>query len=164
MEYRLGRIEDIDKILKIISQAIKVMNSKGIYQWDEIYPTSDDFMDDISKENLYVALADRKIIAVYVINNLSDPEYKKVVWRYPDETSCVLHRFCVSPKFQNKGYGKQILNHIEEHIKDMGYQSIRLDVFTENPFAQRLYRKNGYEVKGYADWRKGRFDLMEKGL
>ena len=46
----------------------------------------------------------------------------------------------------------------------MGYESVRLDVFTKNPFAQKLYRNNGYKVRGYADWRKGRFDLMEKEL
>ena len=46
----------------------------------------------------------------------------------------------------------------------MGYQSIRLDVFSENPFAQKLYRKNGYVTRGSAEWRKGRFDLMEKIL
>lgn len=38
------------------------------------------------------------------------------------------------------------------------------DVFTENPYAQKLYRKSGYQVRGYADCRKGRFDLMEKKL
>ena len=50
------------------------------------------------------------------------------------------------------------------YLKDMGYNAVRLDTFTENPFAQRLYRHNGYESRGYADWRKGRFDLMEKAL
>ena len=60
--------------------------------------------------------------------------------------------------------GKEVLSHIETQIKEMGYQSIRLDVFSENPFAQRLYRNNGYEHRGYAYWRKGRFDLMEKKI
>jgi hypothetical protein len=59
---------------------------------------------------------------------------------------------------------REILLHIEKQIKEMGYQSIRLDVFTENPFAQRLYLHNGYEPRGYANWRKGRFDLMEKRI
>ena len=53
---------------------------------------------------------------------------------------------------------------VEEQIKAMGYQSVRLDTFTENPFAQRLYLHNGYESRGYASWRKGKFDLMEKKL
>ncbi len=41
---------------------------------------------------------------------------------------------------------------------------LALDTFTENPFAQRLYLHNGYESRGYASWRKGKFDLMEKKL
>jgi len=57
-----------------------------------------------------------------------------------------------------------VLLHIEEQIKNMGYLSIRLDVFSENPYALKLYEKNGYEKRGHADWRKGRFFLMEKTL
>lgn len=43
-------------------------------------------------------------------------------------------------------------------------ESIRLDVFTQNPFALRLYEKTGYRKTGTADWRKGKFILMEKVL
>jgi len=57
-----------------------------------------------------------------------------------------------------------MLSHIEEQIKNMGYSSVRLDVFSKNPYAIRLYEKNGYKKRGYADWRKGRFFLMEKTL
>ena len=60
--------------------------------------------------------------------------------------------------------GKAVLQHVEEQVKNMGYNSIRLDTFTKNPFAQRLYLHSGYESRGYAGWRKGRFDLMEKKL
>lgn len=59
---------------------------------------------------------------------------------------------------------KEVLAHIETQVHEMGYESMRLDVFSENPYAQKLYRKSGYQVRGYADWRKGRFDLMEKKM
>lgn len=164
MKYRLGIIDDIDNISILISDAIKEMESKGIHQWDEKYPTAEDFRDDISKGYLYVVMEKEKLAAIYVISGESDDAYKTVDWYYPNETAYILHRFCVSPDFQNRGLGKQILMHIEAQIKEMGYQSVRLDVFTENPYAQKLYRHNGYEVRGYADWRKGRFELMEKHL
>lgn len=45
-----------------------------------------------------------------------------------------------------------------------GNSSIKLDAFTQNPIALSLYEKLGYKVKGYADWRKGKFVLMEKVL
>ena len=45
-----------------------------------------------------------------------------------------------------------------------GNSSIKLDAFTQNPIALSMYEKLGYKVKGYADWRKGKFVLMEKVL
>lgn len=164
IKYRLGKPEDIEAITVLIQEAIQEMEKHGIYQWDELYPAAADFEDDIRKGNLYVAEENEKIIALYVISCESDEAYNNAEWKYPRETSLVLHRFCVSPGFQNRGIGKKVLNKIESQIRSMGYDSLRLDVFTKNPYAQKLYRNNGYEVRGFAEWRKGRFDLMEKKL
>lgn len=164
IKYRLGKLEDIETITVLIQEAIKEMEKHDIYQWDGLYPTAEDFAADIKKENLYVAEENGKIIALYVISGESNEAYNNAEWKYPRETSLVIHRFCVSPGFQNRGIGKKMLNKIESQIKSMGYDSVRLDVFTKNPYAQKLYRNNGYEVRGFAEWRKGRFDLMEKKL
>lgn len=53
---------------------------------------------------------------------------------------------------------------VESMAMKNGIKAIRLDAFTENPIALRLYEKLGYNIAGYADWRKGRFALMEKKL
>ncbi|ORX81358.1 acetyltransferase [Anaeromyces robustus] len=164
MIYKLGTIQDLDAICSLIKDAIVEMEKHNIYQWDEIYPTRNDFEEDIKNNNLYVVYDEDRLIAFYVISKEYDEQYNNAKWKYDDESAYILHRFCVSPKMQNKGIGKIVLKHIEKQIKDMGYHSIRLDTFTQNPFAQRLYRHNGYEPRGYANWRKGRFDLMEKRL
>lgn len=104
------------------------------------------------------------LIAVYVINQFFDEDYDKCEWDFDKQSSCIIHRFCVLPKYQNKGLAKIILNHIENQSREMGYKAIRLDAFTLNPYALRLYYNNGYEERGYADWRMGRFVLMEKTL
>jgi len=164
MNYRLADISDIDDICTLVDGAIKKMESQEIFQWDEFYPTKDDFQRDIEKESLFLALDEDEIAAFYVISDESDEAYNFADWKCDADTSYILHRFCVSPFFQNKGIGREVLLHIENQIRNMGFESVRLDVFTKNPFAQRLYRNNGYEVTGHADWRKGRFDLMEKKL
>jgi len=56
------------------------------------------------------------------------------------------------------------MEYIENLCKSQEYNSIRLDCFTENPYSLRLYNKAGYSVTGYAEWRKGRFELREKAL
>lgn len=164
MEYRLAAKKDINNICRLIQEAVEEMLLHGIDQWDELYPTKEDFLKDIEENSLYLAIKDEQIAALYVISKEEDEAYRYVQWASKDETAFVLHRFCVSPEFQNKGIGREVLRYIEKQVLDMGYQSIRLDVFSENPFAQKLYRKNGYVTRGSAEWRKGRFDLMEKIL
>lgn len=51
---------------------------------------------------------------------------------------------------------------MEEELNAIGIHSIRLDVFSQNPHALKLYDSMGYARTGYADWRMGRFYLMEK--
>lgn len=81
IRYRLGRLEDIEAITILIQEAIKQMEKHNIYQWDEMYPTVEDFKDDIEKENLYVAEENKKIIALYVISDESDEAYNYAEWR-----------------------------------------------------------------------------------
>lgn len=164
MEFRLGTTQDLGLVCLLIKDAIAEMEKNGIYQWDEVYPARSDFEEDIKNNNLYVVFDEDMLIAFYVISGEYDEQYNNAEWKCEADSAYILHRFCVSPKVQNRGIGKKILRHIEHQIKDMGYKSVRLDTFTENPFAQKLYRHNGYESRGYADWRKGRFDLMEKKL
>lgn len=164
MNYRIGKFSDINSICLMINKAIKDMESKGIYQWDSVYPAREDFEKDIIQNNLYIVEERNKLVAIYVISQECDNEYNKCSWNCPDDTACILHRLCVSPIYQNKGLGKQVLLHIEKQVQGLGYQSIRLDVYTKNPYAIRLYENNGYKECGFADWRKGRFILMEKEL
>lgn len=76
----------------------------------------------------------------------------------------MIHRLCVSPDFQNKGIAQTTLVHIELELKSLGIKAIRLDVFCKNPYAMKLYANSGYHRVGIANWRKGKFLLMEKLL
>ena len=83
---------------------------------------------------------------------------------YPDAKYCIIHRLCVNPEFQNRGLAAQAIQHIETECRKNGFDEIRLDSYSKNPYAIRLYDTLGYAVVGHADWRKGRFDLREKKL
>lgn len=47
MHYRLAEEQDINSICNLIKSAIAEMERNNIHQWDEIYPTKEDFLDDI---------------------------------------------------------------------------------------------------------------------
>ena len=164
MKFNLATESDIDEICALVKSAISNMDRNDIFQWDEIYPAREDFLSDIKSGYLYAGKIGEKIAVVFALNKCQDEAYKSANWTYTGEDFCVLHRLCVNPEFQNQGIAKTALKYIEEKLKNSGTKSIQLDVFTQNPFALRLYEKAGFHQTGTADWRKGKFLLMEKIL
>ena len=164
MTYRLAAEFDLDEICSLIKSAIAKMDSCGIPQWDEIYPDKAILEEDITKNQMYIGKIDNEIAVCFTLSEECDEEYKNGKWQYPDAKFNVIHRLCVNPEFQNKGIATKTMKYIENLSKSQGYDVIRLDCFTLNPYSQKLYNKAGYSIVGYADWRKGRFELREKKL
>ncbi len=164
MKYRSASEKDLKEICSFVNSAIVQMENNDIFQWDNSYPAPNDFLADIQKGQLYVGISDEEIAVVYALNKEYDVQYRNGKWRYPDREFRILHRLCVSPKYQRKGAAKDALRHIEAELRKSGIEAIRLDVFSSNPHALALYLNSGYEKVGTAEWRKGKFFLMEKYL
>ena len=164
ISYRVASFDDLDKIIQLVKKSIKHMESENIHQWDSVYPTKEDFSNDISKNELYIGIINKEIVVVYALSKDCDEQYQNGEWQYTGENFNVIHRLCVSPDFQKKGIAHTTLLHIESELGFLGTKAIRLDVFCENPYALKLYSNNGYNKVGAAHWRKGEFLLMEKML
>lgn len=164
MTVRKATIQETDEIFTFVKAAVERMEEQGIPQWDELYPTQEDFIQDAKSNQLYIAIVDEKPAACFTLNKNCDEEYKNGSWDYTGDDYCVIHRLCVNPEFQNRGLGTEICNEIEKLARQGGAKSIKLDCFTQNPYSLRMYKKLGYSQVGFADWRKGRFVLMEKIL
>ena len=164
LKFVLAQKEDLDIVISIFTDAINEMNSTGIYQWDSIYPTRNTLEEDIKKKQLYIGIYEGTVVSAYVLNQEHDEQYANGAWKYPNSTYYVVHRLCVNPRFQNKGIGTLTMLHIENEVKKMGVDTIRLDAFTLNPYAVKMYEKLGYSKVGLANWRKGKFYLMEKKI
>lgn len=164
VEFRRAWETDIDNICELVASAIAHMREQKIFQWDKMYPTREDFFNDLQENTLSVGLIDGEIAVTFTVNQICEPEYNDGDWQYPDEEYRIVHRLCVKPKFQGRGVAGQTLRHIEEELRRQKIGAVRLDTFTKNPSAIALYTGNGYEKRGIADWRMGRFYLMEKKL
>ena len=162
LHYRKATLDDLEEISSLVSHAVDVMVDQNILQWDEIYPTKEDFRTDINKHQLYVGLTGRQIAVVFALNQECEEEYKNGRWEHPNVPFYIVHRLCVNPDFQNQGIAKRTLLYIEETLLKMDIHAIRLDAFCNNPYSLKLYDSLHYSRVGYADWRKGRFYLMEK--
>lgn len=164
LEFRKGTSCDLDGVFDFVKASVWKMESENIFQWDEFYPTKEDFAEDINRGELSVGFAEGKAVCVYVINSQSDEAYDDAGWNAPESEYRVLHRIVVNPEFQGRGVGRRTMLHIFDELKSQGVESLRLDVFSGNPWSLKLYEGLGFVMVGEANWRKGLFYLMEKIL
>lgn len=162
IEFAPAQPADLEEVCALVHRAVVRMREIGIRQWDEIYPSREDLSGDIARGEMRVGRTNGRIAVLYVLNREADEEYETAAWAQPDLDWRVLHRLCVHPDYQNKGLARLTLAHIERELAGLGVPALRLDVFSQNPYAQRLYERAGFTRTGTADWRMGRFYIMEK--
>ena len=80
MEFRLGTMNDLQNICSLVAAAIETMEEQGIHQWDKVYPTREDFANDIANVTLYTVTEESRLIAIYTISTEYDPEYLNAEW------------------------------------------------------------------------------------
>jgi len=162
--FRIATQQDFKTVCEIFTDAILHMSELGIQQWDEIYPDQDMLFDDIRRHQMFVLTENNIPVSTVVLNEYQDEEYQAIPWHYTDEKTAVVHRLCVSPSRQKAGLGKKTVLIAEQELIKQGYSSVRLDAFSQNPFALRLYESLGYTKVGEMHIRKGAFYCYEKRL
>ena len=146
---RLAKPSEIDEILTITRACAKHMIAKGIYQWNEHYPSQEAFEKNISRNELYILENNGSILGTIVISTFKDKEYEEINWLTPDASKSIyIHRLSIHPDRQGKGYAQQLMAFAEKYAYENGYDSIRLDTFSQNVRNQHFYEQRGYKRLG----------------
>ena len=69
-----------------------------------------------------------------------------VLWVQVKDQKAFIFDFVIDEAFRSQGYGKQSLIALDEKLKSMNVESVRLHVFGDNLIAQELYKKMGFEI------------------
>jgi ribosomal protein S18 acetylase RimI-like enzyme len=164
MDFSYARSGDLPELLALYRAAIARMDEQNIPQWDEIYPSAEVLQADVSSGQMQVGHLNGKIAVAFLLEECSEEDYEDADWRYRDSRFIVLHRLCVHPAFQGQGVARRTMDFLEQAVLDRGLSAIRLDAFSLNPTALKLYESRGYEKAGEIQFRKGLFYLYEKRL
>lgn len=164
MNIRKGYLDDFESIISIVADAIVFMDSEGIDQWDDIYPSDEILARDIEQNYLYVFEDQEGIKGFMTLNEHQEKEYSTIPWKYGTGRQLVIHRLCTDPRYTRRGIATTLIDYAEHWAKEHRYASIRLDAFTGNPAACALYERKGYEKRGIVTFRKGAFFCFEKKL
>ncbi|MEF9952716.1 MAG: GNAT family N-acetyltransferase [Clostridium sp.] len=159
-----ANINHLNEIITVLKDTIVSMNAQGLYQWNENYPNEKTIISDIDNEELFVKVEENSVKGFVVLNQLEDKDYEKLSWTSTRDTSLVIHRLCVSPKFQGSGVAKEIMEFTHSYAKENGYEYIRLDTSVKNTRSISVYEKHGYNNVGVISTEKGDYVCFEKFL
>ncbi len=166
MPLRLATPTDLPALTDLLARVVPLMQATGNYQWDDAYPNSVVFQQDIDAGDLWVAEIDGQVAGVAALTTKQEPEYAQVGWDL-NELAIVTHRLAVDPRFQGQGVAIALLNQAEIVAKARGSNILRIDTNTQNQATQRLFPKLGYQFAGEIGlgFREGlRFYCYEKRL
>jgi len=62
-----------------------------------------------------------------------------------DDALAYIDLLAVDRRFQGRGYGREMLQGMMQHMKGLGAQYVNLDCLTDNDTANALYRAEGFE-------------------
>jgi len=145
---RPAKISEITHILSITKACAKAMENVGIFQWNEYYPSFEAFQEDAERNELYVLVIDGQITGSITISTKMDDEYIPIGWLTKNEKNIYIHRLCVHPDHQGKGYAQQLMDYAERFAKENDFDSVRLDTFSQNKRNQKFYETRGYKKLG----------------
>ena len=155
MIIRTANKKDISEIMKIVEKAKSYMKENKINQWSENYPNEDVFLADLKENRLYVADIDGKVIGMAVLVLDGDADYKNINGkRLSDGKYGVIHRIAVNPDYKSQNVAKNLLDFFENKLKELNYDSIRVDTHKDNKSMLRFIEKNGFQKCGIVYIRK----------
>ena len=165
LSIRQAALDDLDTVMRLVGDCIRAMRQAGIEQWDDIYPDRATLLADARDGTLYLAsLPEGGLVGCLVLNEYQNPEYAAVPWTIDGTKIAVVHRLMVDPRCQGRGLAPELMRFAERLAAERTCDVIRLDAFTANPKALRLYQGLGYHDAGSVTFRKGVFRCFEKRL
>ncbi|MCG8577983.1 MAG: GNAT family N-acetyltransferase [Flavobacteriales bacterium] len=161
-----GTVNDLKETFELLQSCARHMADNGLNQWNENYPTIAHVEQDVSNQTLYLKKIDGRIAGVISVDDQQSPEYKDIVWKYPNEKVMVIHRMAVHPDFQKMGIAKELMDFAENFARQNNFDSIRLDAYSENKRVLSIYKQRGYHYRGdiYFPFRDAPFSCLEKKL
>ena len=152
---RIANENDIAQIMEIVENAKSYMKENKINQWSENYPNEDVFLTDLKENRLYVADIDGKVVGMAVLVFDGDEDYKNIDGKWlVNGKYGVIHRIAVNPDYKSQNVAKNLLDFFENKLKELNYDSIRVDTHKDNKSMLRFIEKNGFQKCGIVYIRK----------
>lgn len=136
---RLGNLNDLDNIMRIIKQAQKRMKQASMTQWQNNYPNLKILTQDIHDKALFVYEANGQIVGTMSVFSY-DEVYDLIIGDWLNNNPYkVIHRIAISDSHINQHLTEEMINFVFSHFH---INDIRIDTHPKNqPMIKSLERQ-----------------------
>lgn len=145
----LAIMDQLSQMDALIRRCTADLLARGLYQWDDAYPSAQSCAYWVDKGELYVLCEEEHVRGLMALSEQdSDDWWPGVRWHRQSGRYLTVHSLAIDPPYQRQGYGHAMLAFWEKVAHADGYDGVRLDVFSENEGALRFYEQHGYARMG----------------
>lgn len=161
---RKATLDDLERIMQITKEIVVEMKENGNPQWSDLYPTKEDFTDDINNNTLYVYEKD-KVIGFICITKDTENEYGHVL-ESSKNNAYIMHRLGIDKSYRALGIATKLMSYAEELAIQNNIYLMKADTEIKNNKMNALFKKLGYQQISTLTWsdNNGLFNYYEKRL
>lgn len=161
---RKATLDDLDRIMQITKEIVAEMKENGNPQWSDLYPTKEDFTEDINNNTLYVYEKD-KVIGFICITKDTENEYGQVLGSSKN-SAYIMHRLGIDKSYRALGIATKLMSYAEELAIQNKTYLMKADTEIKNNKMNALFKKLGYQQISTLTWsdNNGLFNYYEKRL
>ncbi|MEW4353388.1 GNAT family N-acetyltransferase [Streptococcus pneumoniae] len=148
MEIRLAHPNEVSTICQIFEEARSFLAESGSNQWQGVYPSQDDVLDDILSGRGYVAIIEGQVAAYTAVQIGNEPAYNEIYdgkWEHNNFLYTTFHRVAVARAFR----GQQVIQtFLQGLIEGQKGPDFRCDTHEKNQPMQHILEKLGFVYCG----------------
>ena len=152
MKLNQAVIEDYDSIIAFYDDVTDRTPRIATYaRWSKRkHPTLEGIKAYIEEGSMYLYKEGNVIVGAVAVNMYQGEDYHAIEWsqQVADDKAAVIHILAVSPDYQGKGIGSEMVREAINLAKEKGMHAIRLDALASNIPAHRMYERLGFEYRG----------------
>ena len=145
---RIGKPKDLDVIVDSVKEIKEEMLKMNISQWPQKkdYPSRTMIKQDLDEGAYFVFEEEGIYKGSFVFNEKTTEPYKAINWQ--GKQFMALHRLVSLPEFRHEKIPQIMMQFSLDYALSQGFDSIRLDTYSQNLRANAFYQKLGYEYRG----------------
>lgn len=156
IEYEEKYLEDVRDLLVELEEYIVSIDKDNLDQVHEEYREKMALIDlkEVNDENgkCFLAVENDKAIGLIMGIIQEYDEFDYLDYKCPKRGR--ITELIVSKNARGHGIGQQLMNTMEQYLKNNGCEYVLIDVFAYNENAIKFYSKNNYHSRMYVDIKK----------